>query len=90
VTALEREVLETIQRIVTAELEFKGEVRPELDLQRDLRIDSLGAVVLAVGLEDHFRVRLSPEDTVGVTTVADLVARVAERVRETVNDPGSA
>ena len=39
--------------------------------------------MLAVGLEDHFRVRLEAEDTVGVTTVGDLVARVAERVRAT-------
>ena len=79
--ALEREVLDVIRRIFATELEFKGQVEPEHHLQRDLHVDSLNAVILAVGLEDHFRVRLAQEDTVGVTTVAELVARVALRVQ---------
>jgi len=83
VPALEQEVLDVIRHIFRTELEYGGAVEPGLDLQRDLRLDSLNAVVLAVGLEDHFRVRLEAEDTVGVTTVGDLVARVAERVRAT-------
>lgn len=81
--ALEQEVLDVIRRIFATELEFKDEVKPEHDLQHDLRVDSLNAVILAVGLEDHFRVRLAQGDTVGVTTVAELVMRVAQRVRET-------
>lgn len=81
--ALEQEVLDVIRRIFSTELEYRGPVEPSLDLQRDLHVDSLNAVVLAVGLEDYFRVRLEAEDTVGVTTVGDLIARVAERVRTT-------
>ena len=68
-------------------LSTKGPVELAHDLLRDLRVDSLNAVILAVGLEDHFRVRLAQEDTVGVTTVAELVARVAERVRDTPEGP---
>lgn len=78
---LEQEVLDVIRRIFATELEFKGQVEPAHHLQRDLHVDSLNAVILAVGLEDHFRVRLSQEDTVGVTTVAELMARVALCVR---------
>ena len=85
--ALEQEVLDVIRRIFATELEFKGQVEPAHHLQRDLHVDSLNAVILAVGLEDHFRVRLSQEDTVGVTTVAELVARVALRVREVREGP---
>lgn len=85
--ALEREVLDVIRRIFATELEFTGQVAPEHDLQRDLHVDSLNAVILAVGLEDHFRVRLAQEDTVGVTTVAELVARVAMRVRAAREGP---
>lgn len=81
--SLEQEVLDVIRRIFATELEFKGQVELDHDLQRDLRVDSLNAVILAVGLEDHFRVQLAQEDTVGVTTVAGLVAQVARRVRET-------
>ncbi len=85
--ALEQEVLDVIRRIFATELEHKGPVELAHDLQRDLRVDSLNAVILAVGLEDHFRVRLAQEDTAGVTTVAELVTRVAERVRERREDP---
>jgi len=81
VSALEQDVLEVIRRIFATELEFAGPVELAHDLQRDLRVDSLNAVILAVGLEDHFRVRLAQEDTVGVRTVGELVARVAQRVR---------
>jgi len=80
--ALEQEVLDVIRRIFATELAIKGPVEPAHHLQRDLHVDSLNAVILAVGLEDHFRVRLSQEDTEGVTTVAELMARVALRVRE--------
>ena len=80
---LEQEVLAVVQRIFRTELEYGGPVEVGFDLLRDLHVDSLNAVVLAVGLEDHFRVRLEAQDTVGVTTVGDLVARVAERVRVT-------
>jgi len=79
---LEGDVLEVIRRVFRSEFEHPGVVDLAHDLQRDLHVDSLNAVVLAVALEDHFRVRLEPGDTVGVVTVGDLVARVAERVRE--------
>jgi acyl carrier protein len=42
----------------------------------------MGAIVLAVGLEDRFRVRLSDEDAGAVVTVDDLVELVERRVRE--------
>lgn len=81
--ALEQEVLDVIRRILATELGHKGPVEMTHDLQRDLHVDSLNAVILAVALEDHFRVRLAQADTVGVTTVAELAARVALCVRET-------
>lgn len=87
VTALEQEVLDVIRRIFTTELEYTGTVQPEHHLQRDLFVDSLSAVILAVGLEDHFRVRLTQADTVGITTVGGLVARVAERVHAAREEP---
>lgn len=80
--ALEQEVLDVIRRIFATDLEYGGAVELVHDLQRDLRVDSLNAVFLAVGLEDYFRVRLTETDTVGVATVAELVRRVAQRVRE--------
>ena len=70
------EVLDEIRRILAAELEAAGPVEPAHELVRDLGVDSLGAIVLAVGLEDRFRVRLAEEDAARVRTVGDLVELV--------------
>jgi acyl carrier protein len=73
-------VLAEIRRILVQELEWKGAVEPSLHLTRDLQLDSLGLTVLAVELENRFRIRLAVEDSVGVNTVADLVRLVASRM----------
>jgi acyl carrier protein len=80
---LEREVVAEIRRILGEELEWKGAVEPAHDLLKDLQLDSLGITVLAVGLENRFRVKLSEEDAAGVLTVADLAKLVTRRVAET-------
>ncbi|HVG57088.1 MAG TPA: acyl carrier protein [Hyalangium sp.] len=80
---LEGEVVAEIRRILGEELEWKGAVEPAHDLLKDLQLDSLGITVLAVGLENRFRVKLSEEDAVGVLTVADLARLVTQRVVET-------
>jgi acyl carrier protein len=73
------EVLAEIRRIAADELEWKGAVEPGHDLLRDMQLDSLGLTVLAVGLENRFRIRLSEEDAQEVRTVADLAKLVAHR-----------
>ena len=80
---LETEVVAEIRRILGEELEWKGAVEPSHDLLKDLQLDSLGLTVLAVGLENRFRVKLSEEDAAGVTTVADLARLVSKRVAAT-------
>jgi acyl carrier protein len=75
----EAEVVETIRSIARSELELERTVQPGDDLLADLGLDSLGLTVLAVGLENRFRVKLSQEDAVGVRTVADLAALVVRR-----------
>jgi acyl carrier protein len=73
-------VLDEIRRIVSQELEWTGPVEPVHQLMRDLQLDSLGLTVLAVELENRFRIRLSMEDSVGVVTVGDLMHLVASRM----------
>ena len=85
------EAMAEIRRIAREELEFEGEVEPSHDLLRDLHLDSLGLTVLAVGLENRFRVLLSEEDAQGVRTVEDLARLVATRVaaRATGSEAGT-
>jgi acyl carrier protein len=77
--ASEAEVLDTIRSIARTELELEQPVQPGDDLLADLGLDSLGLTILAVGLENRFRVRLSQEDAVGVRTVGDLTQLVVRR-----------
>jgi acyl carrier protein len=83
VAELQREVVSEIRRILGEELEWKGSVEPAHDLLRDLQLDSLGLTVLAVGLENRFRVKLSEEDASGIVTVEDLAQLVVTRVAAT-------
>jgi acyl carrier protein len=79
--ALEDAVLAEIRRIFATDLERQDPVELVHDLPSELHVDSLAAIVIAVGLENRFRVQLTEEDTAGVVTVSDLVERVAARVR---------
>lgn len=86
-------VLLEIRRILAQELDWKEPVEPSQHLTRDLQLDSLGLTVLAVELENRFRIRLSMEDSVGVSTVGDLVRLVAARAFQEpseVSSPGGA
>ena len=76
------QVLAEIRRIAAEELELSRPPQPGDELIRDLQLDSMGLIVLAVGLENRFRVKLSEEDASHVVTVADLSALVLRRVAE--------
>ena len=80
--ALEQAVLDEVRRIAAEELEWTRPVLPTDDLLRDLQLDSLGLTVMAVGLENRFRVRLTEEDSAGILTVQDLMRLVATRAPE--------
>lgn len=75
-------VLEEIRRIARVELEHSGEIVPTLRLQEDLHLDSMAMIVVAVGLENAFRVKLQEEDAGKIVTIGDLVTLVVRRVGE--------
>lgn len=76
------DVLAVIRRILHDELELQREVNPGDALLADLELDSLGLITVAVGLENRYRVKLSEQESMGIVTVADLVAHVRRRVAE--------
>jgi acyl carrier protein len=78
---LRAEILAEIRRVLAVELEVAAPVELHQELARDLRVDSMGALVLAVALEDRFRVKLAEEDATAVT-VEDLVDLVERRARD--------
>jgi acyl carrier protein len=79
---LRSEILAEIRKVLAADLEVTEPVELHHELARDLRVDSMGAIILAVALEDRFLVKLSDEDAVEVVTVGDLVDLVECRSKE--------
>ena len=79
---LRREILAEIRRTLAADLELPGPVELHHGLAADLQVDSLGALVLAVALEDRFRVKLTGAEASSVVFVEDLVGVVERSVRE--------
>ncbi|MEW6366437.1 MAG: acyl carrier protein [Acidobacteriota bacterium] len=74
---VETEILGEIRKIASRELEVTRPIEPGDELVSALDLDSVRALVLAVGLEDRFRVKLPDEETAGLVTVGDLVRMVA-------------
>ena len=64
------------------ELEYPGEVSLTQRLKEDLKLDSMAMIVVAVGLENAFRVKLQEEDAGAIATVGDLIALVVRRIGE--------
>ena len=79
---LDARVLAEIQKIARTELEYSGEVPAHARLKEDLHLDSMAMIVVAVGLENAFRVKLQEEDAGDIHTVADLVRLVVQRIGE--------
>jgi acyl carrier protein len=77
---LRLEILAEIRRTLSAELEFPGTVELHHELAADLQVDSVGAFVLAVALEDRFRVKLTGTEASSVISVEDLVGVVERAV----------
>ena len=81
-TDLSTEVLEEIRRIAKKEQELEARIEQSDLLQGDLQLDSMAMIVMAVGLENRFRVQLQENDAGTLATVADLVALVCRRVSD--------
>jgi acyl carrier protein len=71
-------VLEQIRRIAREELGIEREPAPDDELVRDLGLDSVTLIQLAVAVEDHFRVALLDPDATRARTVRDVVALVID------------
>ena len=81
VAVTEADVLAEIRAVAAAQLDLEREVQPDDDLTRDLALDSLRLITLAVALEDHFRIEVAEEESARVRTVSDLCQLVVRHVR---------
>ncbi len=75
------EVLRGISEVARDHLALAQELRPEMTLIEDLRLDSLRLLTLAVEVENRFRIRLEPDEEATIATVGDLVTIVERKLR---------
>jgi len=76
------EVVEVLKKIAARDLEYSGDLTAAMRLREDLQLDSMQMIIVAVGLENHFKVKLGEEDAGELKTIADLCALVIRRVGE--------
>lgn len=54
------------------------EITPETDFRRDIALDSLSLLNLAVAVEEKFGLEVSDRDAMGIETVADIMKLIEE------------
>ena len=72
----ETEILLAVQRIAMEHSDCQVNLTMSMHLVKDLRLDSLRMLALAVKLEDQFDIRIDPAEGVLIETVGDLVATI--------------
>ena len=86
----ESEILAGVREVVDKHLNLSEETRQRLDLSTrlrdDLALDSLQMFTLAVEVENHFLVRLTPEDDAAIVTAGDLIAAVRRKLEQDAMD----
>ena len=58
----------------------EAEVKPEASFTNDLGADSLDTVELLMEFERVFGIKIPDEETSGIATVGDAIAKVAEKL----------
>jgi acyl carrier protein len=66
------QVIGELERIAAEQLGVQRKLAPEDDLVRDLDLDSVQLITLAVAIEEHFRIALPSQMSARVCTVGDL------------------
>ena len=79
---IEADVLDGIAQVAREDLGWSGRLEPSMHLVRDLELDSLRLMTLAVEVENHFQICLSEEDEAGIETIGDLVETIQRRLGE--------
>jgi len=74
------EILGVLADIFHEQLDFTGDLHPDLRLVEDVGLDSIRMITLVVEVENHFRICLEEGDEQGVITVSDLAQLVGERL----------
>ncbi|PYK07713.1 MAG: acyl carrier protein [Verrucomicrobia bacterium] len=80
------QVEQTVKEILAKQLKIDtANIKPEVLLAEDLRMDSFGALETAFELEDKFAIQIPNEVLFNVKTVKDIVDYIAEQTQGKAN-----
>ena len=68
------------QETLRRQCNVTGPIQPETQFRRDLGLDSLALLTLAVAAEDHFQICLNEDPEQPPLTVGDFVSLVKQRI----------
>ena len=71
--------LAAVEELARAKLGWSGSLEPGMRLVEDLELDSMGAMTLAIEIENHFRIVLEEEEEADLETVGDLVELIRHK-----------
>lgn len=75
--------IEELREMIADVLEVDaGSITPEIDFVRDLGVDSLLAMELAVTLERHYQVKIESHEIGDVRTLPDITALLTRKLRK--------
>ena len=77
------EVIETINNFLIEELEIDAErLKDDARLREDLKIDSLDFVDIAVIVEEHFKIKIKPEEMKNVKLLSQFYDYIENKMKE--------
>ncbi len=77
------EIIETINNFLIEELEIDAErLKDDARLKEDLKIDSLDFVDIAVIVEEHFKIKIKPEEMKNVKLLSQFYDYIENKMKE--------
>ena len=77
------EIIETINNFLIEELEIDAErLKDDARLREDLKIDSLDFVDIAVIVEEHFKIKIKPEEMKNVKLLSQFYDYIENKLKE--------
>ncbi|MDD6582998.1 MAG: phosphopantetheine-binding protein [Bacteroidales bacterium] len=77
------EIIKTINDFLIEELEIDAErLKDDARLREDLKIDSLDFVDIAVIVEEHFKIKIKPEEMKNVKLLSQFYDYIENKMKE--------
>lgn len=74
------ELFKKITEIISRNIEWPDEIRPEDRLREDLEVDSLDVIMIINEIEDEFKVTVEQQEVRCLSTVQDIIDQLRQKM----------